>query len=689
MAETQQTATTAKNPYAPNPYRSKFKATIAEMRRKNEDPNFIRYVMDQEGYDVSLVDQELANLQSYDSGEPIQAAKPNPNAVPGDKLDQTQLTTAQSTALLYGQRAYQSAKILDTLDEGVADKGFLGSVKQKIDEANVGGTVTNQFVGEDFKKYDQAKRDFVNATLRRESGAVISDQEFENANRQYFPRPGDSKEILDQKKANRELVAKGFLKSAGVTDAEIAFDGQQQPVQGGGEVEQAKAWLEANPSDPRAEKVKAKIAQLEGSNLGASVAPESSAAVEKPVSSAIGKIGEFLGIKKFGEGIGTAIFLKTTEGKELQKKAAEGDKIALETLQAILDEAPSNKELVGSASLTALNAASGGLLKGAVGATTASGKIAAGAASGYAYDVAGDLEQNKTITEAATPGLGTATGGVLATAGVIANWAGKKGSKVAERVYNSAVKPSIEDTKKAILYNGKTLGRKLLDEGIAGGDEKLLVKATAGLKTNEAKLQKILANSDATITRDELIPYLTKLREKLANTPTARAQKAAGTIDESLQLLPDSFSLSKANELKRSLYQELGDLAYKLDPSLSGSAETSKAIASGLKDLIEKKSADPSVPVLNRNLSTFYQLQDGVIGNLARKTRNNLAGVGTIGAIIEKTIGAPSVKTYGAVVIDKAAKKLQALGTGAGSKITKAMVLNAIREAQDEEKTTR
>lgn len=279
--------TVTTNAYAPDPAKSKFKAVVQELYRKKKDPNFVRYAMERQGYDVSLVDQELASLQSYETGQPVQTPKVDPNATPGGKLDQTQLTAAQSTALLYGQRMFESGKILDALDESIAAKTGTAAIGQKIDEMNVGGTITGQFVGEEFKKFDQAKRNFINASLRRESGAVISPQEFENATLQYFPVPGDSTAVLDQKKQNREQQAKGFLKSAGVTDAEINFNSESAPnqtAQPNDQVTQAKAWLEANPTDPRAEKVKAKIAQLEGSQspLDANAAPVSSAAPEEP-----------------------------------------------------------------------------------------------------------------------------------------------------------------------------------------------------------------------------------------------------------------------------------------------------------------------------------------------------------------------------------------------------------------------
>ncbi len=59
-----------------------------------------------------------------------------------------------------------------------------------------------------YKQVEQAQRDFINATLRRESGAAIADSEFENAQKQYFPQLGDTKEVVKQKQRNREFQFK-------------------------------------------------------------------------------------------------------------------------------------------------------------------------------------------------------------------------------------------------------------------------------------------------------------------------------------------------------------------------------------------------------------------------------------------------------------------------------------------------
>jgi len=65
--------------------------------------------------------------------------------------------------------------------------------------------VPYMFKSDEYKQIEQAQRDFINATLRRESGAAIAPSEFENAQLQYFPQPGDTPEVVKQKQKNREM----------------------------------------------------------------------------------------------------------------------------------------------------------------------------------------------------------------------------------------------------------------------------------------------------------------------------------------------------------------------------------------------------------------------------------------------------------------------------------------------------
>lgn len=79
---------------------------------------------------------------------------------------------------------------------------------------------------EDAQKFDQAKRNFINAVLRRESGAVISPEEFANAEQQYFPQPGDGEKVIQQKAENRKTTIQGLKVSAG-QGANFAFPAGQ------------------------------------------------------------------------------------------------------------------------------------------------------------------------------------------------------------------------------------------------------------------------------------------------------------------------------------------------------------------------------------------------------------------------------------------------------------------------------
>jgi hypothetical protein len=75
--------------------------------------------------------------------------------------------------------------------------------------------IGNTLTSEERKMAEQAQRDFVNAILRRESGAVISPSEFDNAAKQYFPQPGDTPAVIEQKRQNRVLAIQGVSRAAG------------------------------------------------------------------------------------------------------------------------------------------------------------------------------------------------------------------------------------------------------------------------------------------------------------------------------------------------------------------------------------------------------------------------------------------------------------------------------------------
>jgi len=119
------------------------------------------------------------------------------------------LTEGQAKANLFGARMKESDRIIGELaDQGVTAPSF----PQQVTGGNgVTGRIATAAANPQQQQVDQAQRDFINAVLRRESGAAIAMEEFNNARMQYFAQPGDSEQVLAQKARNRALAIDGML----------------------------------------------------------------------------------------------------------------------------------------------------------------------------------------------------------------------------------------------------------------------------------------------------------------------------------------------------------------------------------------------------------------------------------------------------------------------------------------------
>lgn len=135
------------------------------------------------------------------------------------------LTEGQSKALLFGTRMKESNDILEGLAaEGVDRPSVLKRAADAVPGLIGGGalqTGANALQSEKQQQVEQAQRDFLNAVLRRESGAVIADSEFENGKKQYFPAIGDEPAVIAQKKRNREVAMRGILEEVPDGDARV------------------------------------------------------------------------------------------------------------------------------------------------------------------------------------------------------------------------------------------------------------------------------------------------------------------------------------------------------------------------------------------------------------------------------------------------------------------------------------
>lgn len=141
------------------------------------------------------------------------------------------LTETQSNAVAFGMRAVESNKIATDLEnKGVTNTGVIRTVLggtvsgtpiigEKL-EQNVRSTfnVLPEFAGgpsPEQQQNDQARRNFISAVLRKESGAAISPTEYVNEERKYFPQLGDSDKVIKQKQQARNLAIQALEAQAG------------------------------------------------------------------------------------------------------------------------------------------------------------------------------------------------------------------------------------------------------------------------------------------------------------------------------------------------------------------------------------------------------------------------------------------------------------------------------------------
>jgi hypothetical protein len=131
------------------------------------------------------------------------------------------LTEGQSKALMFGSKMQQAANVLNEVEgRGTDMRGTIKGISEgaarivpfvgdKLAEA--AGSATNFTQSEDQQRYESAKSNWIAGQLRKESGAVIGPQEYRDADNQYFPQPGDSKKVKQDKARLRALAEQTML----------------------------------------------------------------------------------------------------------------------------------------------------------------------------------------------------------------------------------------------------------------------------------------------------------------------------------------------------------------------------------------------------------------------------------------------------------------------------------------------
>jgi hypothetical protein len=172
---------------------------------------------DQEDLEKRYKEAQISKMYAETGGEKMKKAGPD-----------------QFKAASFAHRLRQAEEIFKDLEKRKFNPASRSFAIQKS------SFYPEELMSDQAKEQSQAERNFVNSVLRRESGAAISPSEFTSAEKQYFPRPGDSKDVLKQKELNRGQVFEGLkAESLGAYDkipavpGLIASSGKEKQKSGG------------------------------------------------------------------------------------------------------------------------------------------------------------------------------------------------------------------------------------------------------------------------------------------------------------------------------------------------------------------------------------------------------------------------------------------------------------------------
>ncbi|WP_186055696.1 hypothetical protein [Burkholderia gladioli] len=166
------------------------------------------------------------------------------------------LTGEQSNAVAFGARALDAQNTLRGLEAAGTTNGgrfaatvgsipVVGGMLSSAAQSTAGipgplGSFAQATIAPNNQQqsYDQAKRNFISAVLRKESGAAIAESEFANEDKKYFPQAGDSAATIEQKARARDLAVEALKAQAGpgaqlipglITAANQSYASQPRP----------------------------------------------------------------------------------------------------------------------------------------------------------------------------------------------------------------------------------------------------------------------------------------------------------------------------------------------------------------------------------------------------------------------------------------------------------------------------
>jgi hypothetical protein len=138
------------------------------------------------------------------------------------RLEGKKPTESEQKAYGFAQRMELSDQLLTNLENQVLKEGLDTTVLYPTATSQAAGKVPlvgdylrTQVTSPVQQQYRQAQENWVRANLRKESGAVIGSDEMADEIRTYFPQPGESAQVIQQKQIARQVTQDAMKTSAG------------------------------------------------------------------------------------------------------------------------------------------------------------------------------------------------------------------------------------------------------------------------------------------------------------------------------------------------------------------------------------------------------------------------------------------------------------------------------------------
>lgn len=139
------------------------------------------------------------------------------------------LKETEGKAVTYGIRAAAGLEKLEKIeDSGYQPENMMDRVAENVPAGNF-------MLSKSGQQYKQAAAEFLAAILRKDTGAAVTKEEWSIYGAQFFPRAGDSDDVIKQKRESRRTALEALRAGSGAGAPMIPAPGSDQQ-QGGGNV---------------------------------------------------------------------------------------------------------------------------------------------------------------------------------------------------------------------------------------------------------------------------------------------------------------------------------------------------------------------------------------------------------------------------------------------------------------------